>query len=328
MINRLQGSTMCFVLVLAFAASSCSHSSQPSSAPFTVGVVTWVGSGPFFLARDKGLFNGLNVDIRIIDDAAGRRAALAHGAIVAMAATVDDFANAAAAGLPGVAFLKTDDSYGGDGIVATRDITSPAQLRGKSVAFPEGMPSHFLLLTALKKQGLSTKDLKVSHMEAGEAGAAFVAGRVDAAVTWEPWLSKAAQRSGGHVLLTSRETPGLISDIVVANREALRQRRQDFDRFVHGWFAAVAYADQHRDESDRLMARALKLSLMDWRSTIAGIRLASRDENLRFFGLAGSGDTFAQLFTSAGAIWQAEGLVANPVPPDAFQDASLVAQAH
>src|SRR6266576_2256265 len=41
-------------------------------------------------------------------------------------------------------------------------------------------------------------------IRSGEAGAAFVAGQVDVAVTWEPWLSKAKARtgfSGLHVLL-------------------------------------------------------------------------------------------------------------------------------
>jgi NitT/TauT family transport system substrate-binding protein len=320
------GSILCFLLALpSMSACSRTREAKPPET-FTIGVVTWVGSGPYYLARDKGLFDGLPVDIRIIDDAAGRRAALARGSIVAMAATVDDFANAAAAGLPGVAILKTDDSYGGDGIVASAEIKSPADLKGKSIAFPQGMPSHFFLLDTLKKSGLSTRDLSVHYMEAGEAGAAFVAGKVDAAVTWEPWLSKSTQRAGGHVLRTTRDAPGLISDIVVANREALQSRRADFLKFVRGWFAAVAYAGQHPVESDAIMAKSLNLSLPEWHATVSGMRLANREENLRFFGLEGSDNEFQRVFTSASEIWKAEGLVAHPAAPEKCVDSGLVAQ--
>jgi NitT/TauT family transport system substrate-binding protein len=316
--------TLAIVLLSLLSLAACSQSQRTEAEPLIVGVVTWVGSGPFFLARDKGLFDGLVVEIQIIDDAAGRRAALAQGSIQAMAATVDDFANAAAAGLPGIAILKTDDSYGGDGIVASADISSVADLKGKSVAFPQGMPSHFFLLDALRKQGLSTRDLQVNYMEAGEAGAAFVAGKVDAAVTWEPWLSKATERQGGHVLLTTETTPGLISDIVVANKPALATRREDFKKFVRGWFAALDYMKTHRDESDRLMAKALNLPLSDWNAILGGIRLADREENLKYFGLKGSDNEFGRVFTSAGEVWKMEGLVDKPAPLEDVVDTSLL----
>jgi NitT/TauT family transport system substrate-binding protein len=315
------------LMATALALSACSGApSAKSKEPFALGVVTWVGIGPFYLARDKDLFGGLKVTIEVIDDAAGRRAALAHGSIQAMAATVDDFANAAAAGLPGTAILKTDDSFGGDGIVATPDIRTIADLKGKSVAFPQGMPSHFFLINALRQHGLSTSDLQVSYMEAGEAGAAFVAGKVDAAVTWAPWLSRAARRrGGGHVLLSTQATPGLISDIIVANRTDLAKRHADFEQLIQGWFAALDYMQRHQEESHRLMARSLSLTLDELQANLQGIRLTGRDENLKFFGLHGSHDEFARAFTAAGEIWKQERLVSRPVAPAGFVDASLLA---
>src|ERR1022692_1391245 len=54
----------------------------------------------------------------------------------------------------------------------------------------------------------------IQAMEPDVAGAAFLAGRIDAAVTWEPWLSKARTRPGGKVLLTSADVPGIIVDVV------------------------------------------------------------------------------------------------------------------
>lgn len=327
-VKTLNAGLAALALLPLFWLGACTGSPEtPDTKPLTIGVVTWVGSGPFFLARDKGLFDDLQVEIQIIDDAAARRAALAQGSTQAMAATVDDFANATAAGLPAIAILKTDDSFGGDGIVASAEIRTIADLKGKSVAFPQGMPSHFLLLDALEQNKLTTADLQVNHMEAGEAGAAFVAGKVDAAVTWEPWLSKATERPGGHVLLTTKEmTPGLISDIVVANKTALQARRDDFKKFIRGWFAALDYMKQHPDESNALMAKNLNLPLADWNAILGGIRLADYSENARYFGIEGSENEFARVFTAAGKIWKMEKLVKEPVPPEKFVDSSLLGE--
>jgi NitT/TauT family transport system substrate-binding protein len=38
---------------------------------------------------------------------------------------------------------------------------------------------------------MSEKDIQSIQMEQDKAGAAFVAHKVDAAVTWEPWLTRA-----------------------------------------------------------------------------------------------------------------------------------------
>ena len=45
-------------------------------------------------------------------------------------------------------------------------------------------------------------------MTAADAGAAFVAERVDAAVTWEPWLTRGRQAPHGHLLIDSSKHPG------------------------------------------------------------------------------------------------------------------------
>ena len=49
--------------------------------------------------------------------------------------------------------------------------------------------------------------LKTIDMKAGDAGSAFVAGKVDAAVTGEPWLSKARETPFGDIFLASDKTP-------------------------------------------------------------------------------------------------------------------------
>jgi len=176
-----------------------------------IAVVTWVGFGPFYVAQDKGFFQeeGLEVQLVRIDDFGARRGALAAGELDGSVETVDSLAVGFAQNLPAVEILLIDQSYGGDGIVAKKEIQGIAGLKGKTVACAKSTPSHFFLLYLLEQQGLSPRDFALKPMEAGDAGAAFVAGKVDCAVTWEPWLSKAKETPHGHVLATTKDYPGI-----------------------------------------------------------------------------------------------------------------------
>ena len=52
---------------------------------------TWVGYGPFYIARDKGFFKeeGVDVDLTIMEDTPAKMGALQAGQIDRVASTVD-----------------------------------------------------------------------------------------------------------------------------------------------------------------------------------------------------------------------------------------------
>ena len=170
---------------------------------------TWVGYGPLYIARDKGIFkrNGVDVDLIVMEDPKERFPTLMADKIQMIASTVDT----------ALLYLKKpndfqyvvaiDDSNGGDGIVAIKDIKTIADLKGKKVAVNEGSVSEFYLNVLLAKANLKESDLNTVNMTAGDAGGAFVAKRVDAAVTWEPWLTKGKSTDFGHLLVDSSKYP-------------------------------------------------------------------------------------------------------------------------
>ena len=149
-----------------------------------------------YLAKEKGFFQkqGVDVEIVVIESPADRRAAFAADKIQGLATTVDTHVMTAAAEnpIPVKQVLALDDSHGGDGIVAKKEIKTIKDLKGKTVAAQLGAgASYFWLNYVLAQNGMKLADLKAVDMKAGDAGSAFVAGKVDAAVTWEPWLSRA-----------------------------------------------------------------------------------------------------------------------------------------
>ncbi len=103
-----------------------------------------------------------------------------------------------------------------------------ADLKGKTIALEQYSISHFVLVNALeKKHGMTLKDVKVTNLAAGDAAAAFMAGRVDAAVVWNPWVNTIQTSGKGHALFTSRDMPGLIPDLLVAQDKAIQTKRKD-----------------------------------------------------------------------------------------------------
>src|SRR5207247_3535455 len=116
-------------------------------------------------ARQGVLKNhGVDVDLTVMEDPKLRFTALRAGQIDVIASTVDtallylkkadDFKYVAA----------IDDSNGGDGIVATKDIKSIKDLKGKKVAVNEGSVSQFYLNVLLAKAGLKESDLQTVNM--------------------------------------------------------------------------------------------------------------------------------------------------------------------
>jgi NitT/TauT family transport system substrate-binding protein len=116
----------------------------------------------------------------------------------------------------------------------SKDIQSIADLEGKVVAFEEGEVSQFYLNVLLKEAGLRQDNIDVVGLTAEDGSKAFLLQEVDAAVTWEPWLTEAKQAQHGHLLTDSSDRPGLIIDVVSTKPSVLDARRDDFAALAHG----------------------------------------------------------------------------------------------
>ena len=262
---------------------------EAGAEPLRFAHSTWVGNGPFYVARERGFFEeeGVSVELIVMEDVKTRLPALAAGRIDVTTTTVDTVLAFYSERRPFRYLFATDDSTGGDGIVAAADIRTVADLRGKRVAYSEGSVSQFYLSVLLGDAGLSLDDVETLNMTAGDAGAAFVAARVDAAVTWEPWLTRGRQAKHGHLLVDSSSSPGLIVDAVVTTEERLAERADDLRAFYRAWVRAVAWQREHEEEADAIMARGVGGWLRDaavFRETRAGITYYGAARNTAFIG--------------------------------------------
>ncbi|WP_244653609.1 aliphatic sulfonate ABC transporter substrate-binding protein [Pseudomonas lutea] len=107
-----------------------------------------------------------------------------------VADTVPIFAQAAKARL--TYFAEESPSPSAQAIVVRSDsaIRQLSDLRGKKVAVTKAAGTHYLLIAALNKAGLSFGDIQPAYLSPADGRAAFENNKVDAWVTWEPFLTR------------------------------------------------------------------------------------------------------------------------------------------
>lgn len=294
--------------LVAMMAGALGLPAIAAAQPLKIRYSVWVGYGPLFLARDKGFLKEEKVDVELInmDDPKEGFFAMSAGRLDGVVSTIDTMVLYLKTGKEFQYVLALDDSAGGDAIVARKEIKSVKDLKGKKVAFAEGSVSQFFLNVLLKESGLSQKDIDAVNMKPGDAGAAFVAEKVDAAVTWEPWVTKSKATAHGHVLVDSSKTPGLITDVLIFRRDVIEKRPKDIQGVVNAWNKAVAYWEKNQAESNEIMAKGLGDWLKDpkvFAETLSGVKFYNREGNVKFVGTAQKPGDMYKVVQNAIDIW-------------------------
>jgi NitT/TauT family transport system substrate-binding protein len=303
------------VLLVSLAASGVA-----AGEPLKIRYSIWVGYGPLFLAREKGYFKDEKVEVELVnvEDPKEGFFAMSAGRLDGVVSTIDTMVLYLKTGKEFQYVLALDDSAGGDGIVARKEIKSIRDLKGKKVAVNEGSVSQFFLNVLLRENGMSQKDVQVVNMKQGDAGAAFVAEKVDAAVTWEPWLSKGKAAPHGHILVDSSKTPGLITDVLIFRRDVIEKRAREIQGVVNAWNKAVAYWEAHPAESNEIMAKAVGDWLKDpkvFADVLTGVKFYNHAGNVRFFGTPEKPGDLYKVVQNALDIWGSFGKLQAKVTP-------------
>jgi sulfonate transport system substrate-binding protein len=117
-----------------------------------------------------------------------------------VADTVPLFAQAAGAKLAYIAEEAASPAAQAILVPAESPIKTLADLKGRKIAVTKGAGSHYLLLAALGKAGLSFKDISPAYLPPADGRIAFVGGNVQAWVAWDPFLTSALKQSSARVL--------------------------------------------------------------------------------------------------------------------------------
>ena len=285
-----------------------------------IAVTPWLGYAMWYIAQEKGFFkaNGLD-DVKLINfgDNKDINAALASGRLEADNESIQTLMANVQGGIPIKGILLVDASTKADAILANDTIKSVADLKGKKVAFEEGSASDLLLHYILKKNHMTTADIKVVQMPADSAGAAIISGSVPAAVTYEPYIS-AALAADKHIKLLAEagEAPGLISDIFAVREDILKDRPGQVQALLKSWDQAVSYYRDHPAEGRAIISKGVGSDPKDLETAFDGVSYYSVGESESALKGQFKTETYPAIVKAALAI----GMIKEPVPFDKVID--------
>jgi NitT/TauT family transport system substrate-binding protein len=226
-------------LVLTIACTQQPNTNSPQSQPLVSATNNWVGYSGHHVAVGKNFFSeqGLKVQDLFFQSASEQITAFLAGKVDLGWFTSGDAIQMIAKDPSIKIIYLVDYSDGSDGILG-RGIKSPQDAKGKTVGRENILFERVLLQAYLQKAGLTEKDVVIKDLAAADAAAAFAAKNVDIAVTYEPYLSKAAKQGEGKVIFSTKGT-NLIADVVVARDRLIQSRKADLQAYFRAVDKAV-----------------------------------------------------------------------------------------
>ena len=239
------------------------QNASTSSKPLRVGVLNWFGCEGMFMAEKKNLFaaEGINVEQVYFSAVTDANNAFLAGKLdlAVMVATDPIILTTKEPNMKTI--MVTDYSGAVEGILASKKITKPEDLRGKKIA-REDVPYEIVFLGEfLKLGGMTEKDVQIVPMTAEAGAAAFAAGKVDAVGTYDPYMGKALkQRPDAHVIFSPKAT-SIIPTAIVAHGKVIEERRNDLLAYIRAVDKGLKFSAANRTEADGMMAKWLEVSL-------------------------------------------------------------------
>lgn len=293
------------VMIIVAAVAGCAPAR--SAPPIRVGTHAWPGYEPLHLAQDLGLYPS-SARVRLVryGSASHQLRAFRNGSIDAATLTLDE-ALLLTEDVPDLrVVLVLDTSNGADVVLGRAGLATLADLRGRRVGYEATALGAYMLSRALDVAGMAPRDVKAISMEVDEHERAFLAGSVDAVVTFEPTRSRLLDH-GAKILFSSAQIPGEIVDVLVMRRSFSESHAAEVAGLVQGWFETLELIRQNSEDVIRRLGARLHLTPEQTRAALAGLTLPDRDANIRLLGapnpaLRDAGTRLAALMVREGLL--------------------------
>lgn len=307
------------------AADPGSSTPETSGEPIVLGYSAWPGWFPLAVADQAGIFeeHGLNVELRFFADYLGSLDAMAGGQLDGNTQTLNDTMFAVAAGDEQVIVATNDNSTGNDAIICDESVASIEDLAGKTIAAEQGVVDHFLLLQGLESVGLTEDDIDFRGVLTDAAAAGFAGGEFDCVGVFAPFTLTALERPGSHVVFSSADFPGTISDHIVVTPDLVKDRPGDVQALVDAWYDTLDYIAANPEEALAILAGAADLSEEEYQSFADGTTIFSAADAAAAF--EDGDDTTSLLYTARliNPFLVAAGLTQEEAPIDGLFDGSF-----
>ncbi|RDH46049.1 phosphate ABC transporter substrate-binding/OmpA family protein [Zooshikella ganghwensis] len=297
----------------------------------SIAVDDWVGYFPLCSPHIKSRLRQEGYRLNCINDKADyaqRMKGLAKGKLDFAVATVDAYVlTGSETNYPGTIINVIDESKGGDALVAREDtLASLDELKAKNnirIAFTPDSPSDHLLkalsvhfdIPHLRQRG----NWAVTAEGSAQALEKLLEGDVDAAVLWEPHVSKALKEDGIIRILGSDQTAQLIVDVLLVNRELSKDQPEKVKLFLQAYYQTQKYYRDNPKQLQKDLKKTLRLDDDEISTVLDGVRWISLADNARiWFGTHAQGyanETLINTIEGTIGILREYGYVThNPLP--------------
>ena len=259
-------------LVLAIACS-------PQTPVLNVGVPLWPGFGPQYVAYEMGLFKeeGIEVKENFFQVQSESNTAFLAGKLDLILTGLSDLVIMASRDPDLKLFMLCDYSDGADGILG-RGIEKPEDVAGKTVARESLLTVMLILRRYLEQAGLTEADVKIVDTPAANAATAFAAGKVDVAVTWEPYLSRAAREGKGKIIFTTKGT-NIVPDGYIVRTKTFQDRKPELQAYIRAVDKATKLIKARDEQAVAIIAKRLEVEPEEASQYLDGVWMLDIEDN-------------------------------------------------
>ena len=104
----------------------------------------------------------------------------------------------------------------------------------------------------MEKHHIPSDSVTLINVEAADVPVMLARGDIIAGHTWDPYAA-VAFRNGAVEWFSSKETPGLISDVIAFQGTVIRERAEEIQRLVQAWFQAADWWLEHPAEGHAII---------------------------------------------------------------------------
>lgn len=163
-------------------------------------------------------------------------------------------------------YEPADPNIPQEDIIVPKDSTlkTAADLKGKTIAVPQGSSAHGLTLLTLKNAGLTPDDVQLDFLDPAPGAAAFNSGKVDAWAIWEPQITL-AEKNGARVLVPGLPPNDQVTNYFVASDKALGDpaRKTALTDVFYRIALEYQYATTHTDDYAKALSQESGILLAD-----------------------------------------------------------------
>ena len=130
---------------------------------------------------------------------------------------------------------------------------------------------------------MTEDDIEFQGLPTDAAAAAFAGGEFDCVAVFAPFTVQALEREGSHVLFSSADFPGAISDHLVATADAVDGHAAELQKLVDAWYLTLDWIAANPDEATAIMAAKAEVTPEEYEAFAEGTTIFDAEQALDAF---------------------------------------------